>query len=115
MPTMIYLLRIDDFSAAHGSDPDLAFAGASPEALAAALTDALRTPALFERWRGKQDEPDQVPAALGATDTTASVHATQQDLHVELEVRTRLPHALLKQRLDWLIGTHWTLRDVRAG
>ena len=115
MPTMIYLLRIDDFAAAHGADPELAFAGASPEALVAALTDALRTPALFERWRGKQDEPDQVPAALGATDATASVHAAQHDLHVELEVRTRLPHALLKQRLDWLIGAHWTLRDVRAG
>ena len=115
MPTMIYLLRIDDFAAAHGADPDLAFAGASPEALAAALTDALRTPALFGRWRGKQDEPDKVPATLGATDAAASVRAAQHDLYVEVEVRTSLPHALLKQRLEWLIGAHWTLRDVRAG
>ena len=112
---MIYLLHIDDFSAARGSDPGLAFAGASPAALAAALTDALRTPVLFERWRARQDDPDAVPAALGAIDAAASVSATQQDLHVEIEVRTRLPHALLKQRLDWLIGAHWTLRDVRAG
>ena len=115
MPTMIYLLHIDDFAAARGADPDLGFSGASPAALATALTDALRTPALFERWRARQDDPDAVPAELGATDADASVRATQQDLHVEVEVRTRLPHALLKQRLDWLIGAHWTLRDVRAG
>lgn len=115
MPTMIYLLRIDDFAIAHGADPDLAFAGASPEALAAALTDALRSAALFERWRDKQEEPDKVPAALGATDAAASVRAAQHDLYVEVEVRTSLPHALLKQRLEWLIGAHWTLRDVRPG
>lgn len=115
MPTMIYQLHIDDFSAARGTDPDLAFAGTSPEAFAAALTDALRTPALFERWRGRQDDPDAVPVELGATDATASVRATQQDLHVEVEVHTRLPHAVLRQRMDWLIGAHWTLRDVRPG
>jgi len=28
-------------------------------------------------------------------------------------VTTVLPHALLKQRLRLLIGSHWTLRDVR--
>ena len=115
MPTMIYQLHIDDFSTARGSDPVLAFTGASPDAFAAALTDALRTPALFERWRSRQDDPDTVPVELGATDAAASVRATQQDLHVEVEVRTRLPHAVLKQRMDWLIGAHWTLRDVRAG
>lgn len=108
-----YYLAIDDFAAAHGDDPALAFEGRSPEALAAAVQEALRTPALFERWRGTQDKPDEVDASLAPVDAQASARAAQSDLHVDLEIDTDLPMHVLRHRLNLLIGSHWTLRDVR--
>jgi hypothetical protein len=55
-----------------------------------------------------------VDPALGVSDPTATVTATQSDLHTDVEVVTSLPHAILKHRLTLLIGRNWTLRDVRA-
>jgi len=110
-----YYLSIDDLAHARGDEPALSYGGAGPGDFAAALQDALRSPALFERWRAMQADPDEVDPALGATDAQARVEARVADLHVEAEVLTRLPMSLLRQRLDWLIGAHWKLRDVRAG
>jgi hypothetical protein len=35
------------------------------------------------------------------------------DLHTEVDVVTGLPMSILRQRLNWLIGAHWQLHDVR--
>ncbi len=110
---MHYYLGIDDLAAARGEDPDLAFDGVSPGALADTLQEALRTPALFERWRGRQADPEAVDRSLAETDPDARVQARQADLKVDLEVETRLPMRVLRHRLDLLLGRHWTLRDVR--
>jgi hypothetical protein len=109
-----YYLGIEDLGSARGSTDTLSFHGDSPDALAAALQAALSTPALFERWRALQDDPDEVDPALGVTDPAATVTARQSDLHVDVLVTTRLPHSILKHRLNLLIGAHWTLRDVKS-
>ena len=75
----------------------------------------MRTPLLFERWRGKQDDPDEVDPGLGATDPEATVSGQQHDLAIDLVATTSLPGALFTQRLRWLAGSGWELRDVRAG
>ena len=110
-----YYLSIADLAHARGSDPALSWDGAGPADSAAALEEALHGPALFERWRAQQPEPDKVDPALGATDAQAQVHAKVADLHVEVDVQTSLPMSLLRQRLNWLIGATWQLRDVRPG
>jgi hypothetical protein len=112
---MRYTLQIHDLPTARGADPELAFDGATPETFAARLESALRTSALFERWRAKQPEPDEVDASLGAVDPQASVTARGDAAlsRTDVEVRTTLPHALLKQRMRWLVGDRWTLSDVR--
>ncbi len=109
----IFSIHIEHFDGARGSDPALAFSGGSPDALASAISEALREPGLFQRWRDQQLEPDKVPAALGQLDPLASARAEQHDLHVELEIRSDLPMKLIAQRLTWLIGPHWDLRNVR--
>lgn len=108
-----YYFSIADFAAAHGKDPDLAFDGRSPEALAVAVQQSLRTSDLFERWRRKQDDPDQVDKALAALDAQATAQAEQADLRVDLEVVSALPMRVLRHRLELLIGKHWRLHDVR--
>ena len=113
MPTRYYL-RLPDAERARGDDATLAFRSQSAEGIAAELQDALRGDALFQRWRARQDDPDAVDPALGATDPGASVQGSQHDLHVELVVTTSIPGNLLKQRLRWLAGSHWELRDVSA-
>lgn len=110
-----YYLSIADLAHARGSDPALRWDGNGPADFAAALEEALRSPALFERWRAQQPEPDEVDPALGATDAQAQVHARVVDLHVEVDVFTGLPMSLLRQRLNWLIGAAWQLHDVRQG
>ena len=109
-----FYLSIDDLARARGPDPSLAFAGDAPETFAAALEHALRTPDLFERWRALQEDPDAVDPGLGATDPAATVSARQNDLRADVVVTTRLPHAVLRHRLNLLAGTHWTLRDVKS-
>ena len=93
---------------------DAFVAAPSAEGLAAELQEALSSDALFQRWRAQQDDPDAVDPALGATDPGASVQGALHNLHVELVVTTSLSGNLLKQRLRWLAGGHWELRDVSA-
>ena len=109
-----YYLHLPDAAHARGSDPALAFRSQSAEGMAAELQDALRSDDLFQRWRVRQDDPDGVDPALGATDPGARVHGAQRDLHVELVATTSLPGNLLKQRLRLLAGNGWELRDVTA-
>ena len=109
-----YYINLPDPARARGNDPEFAFRAQGAEAFAEELQDALRGDALFQRWRAQQDDPDAVDPALGATDPGASVQGSQHDLHVELVVATSLSGNLLKQRLRWLAGGHWELRDVTA-
>ena len=71
--------------------------------------------ALFQRWRGAQDDPDAVDPALGATDPAATVSGEQHDLHIDLVATTSLPGSVFKQRLRLLAGSGWELRDVVGG
>ncbi len=109
----LFLIHIEHFTRAHGTEPALAFAGDSPAALAEAIEDALQRPMLFARWCALQHEPDKVPVALGALDPAASVRAESRDLHVELEIRSTLPMKIIAQRLTWLLGPHWDVRNVK--
>ena len=113
MPTRYYL-RLPEPERARGGDAALSFRSQSAEGLAAELQEALRGDALFQRWRAQQDDPDAVDPALGATDPGATVQGSQHDLHAELIVVTSLSGNLLKQRLRWLAGGQWELRDVTA-
>lgn len=109
-----YYFTIDKLRDARGPDPDLSFTGSSPQAFADALQAALRDNVLFQRWRAKQPEPDDVDESLAPIDPDAQVSAHQDDLHADIEVVTSLPHAVLRHRLNLLVGHHWKLRDVRA-
>ncbi|HRN62688.1 MAG TPA: hypothetical protein PK743_07480 [Luteimonas sp.] len=102
-------------------DPDraraagaFAFRSQGAEALAEELQEALRSDALFQRWRATQEDPDAVDPALGATDPSASVRGEPHDLHVDLVVETSIPGAVFKQRMRLLAGSAWEMRDVRA-
>jgi hypothetical protein len=109
-----YYLSIDDLSKARGENAELSFGGASPDAFAAALQQALRTPELWQRWKALQPDPDAVDPALGAADPAAVVSAQQSDLHTEIQATTTLPHAIVKHRLNLLAGHTWKLHDVAA-
>lgn len=113
--TNTYYIGIDDLPAARGATEGLRFEGRSPQALADAVRDALVHADLFRRWRDMHADPDEVDHSLGETDPDARVEAEQSDLHVDMKVTTRLPMRLLRHRLDLLVGTNWTLHDVRAG
>ena len=91
---------------------EFAFRSQGAEGLAAELQEALRTDALFQRWRATQEDPDAVDPALGATDPTATVRGEQHDLRIDLIAVTSIPGAILKQRLRLLAGNGWQLRDV---
>lgn len=114
MPTRYYI-NLPDPARARGDDPALAFRAQGAEGFATELQDALRSDALFRRWHGQQDDPDEIDPALGATDANATVSGRQDDLHVALVVTTALPSAVLRQRLGLLAGRGWQLRDVTAG
>lgn len=113
MPTRYYI-SLPDPARARGSDAGLAFRAQGADGLAAELQEALRSDALFQRWRAQQDAPDEVDAALGATDANAMVDGKQEDLHIDLVVTTSLPSTVLRQRLGLLAGNGWQLRDVAA-
>ncbi|NUS39336.1 MAG: hypothetical protein HOQ02_09985 [Lysobacter sp.] len=113
MPTRYYL-SLADPARARGGDPALAFRSQGAEGLAVELQQALRTDALFERWRARQDDPDAVDPALGATDPAADVRGEQHDLHIDLIATTSLPGSILRHRLRLLAGDGWQLKDVRA-
>ncbi len=107
-----FFFTIDDLAHARGDDPAFSFDGVSPETLARVLQAALREPGLWERWRAAQEEPDDVDPASGATDPAATVNGSLASNRSEITVTTTLPHAIVKHRLDLLIGRHWKLRDV---
>ncbi len=109
-----YRIALPDPTLAHGTIPELSFTANGAEAFAEELQAALREPALFQRWCALQDDPDDVEEGLGAVDRQAKVTGEQHDLAIELVVETALPGALLQQRLRWLAGNHWQLRDVSA-
>ena len=108
-----YYLQIKDLKHARGAEAALSYDGAGPNDFAAALQEALRSPLLFQRWRAMQPDPDSVDERLGATDQLAAVSAKFVDLHTEVEVISHLPMSIIRQRLNWLIGTSWQLHDVR--
>lgn len=107
-----YFISVADISAARGSIHELSFQGGSPQFLAEALEKALRYPGLWERWRDLQEDPDAVDPASGAIDPRAEVRGSLHSGRAELIVTTLLPHAIIKHRLDLLIGPNWALRDV---
>jgi hypothetical protein len=113
MPTRYYI-SLPDPARARGDDPAFAFGSQGAEGLAAELQDALRTDALFQRWRAAQEDPDEIDPALGASDGHATVHGMQDDLHIDLVVTTSLASSVLRQRLGLLAGKGWQLRDVTA-
>jgi len=108
-----YFLSIADLAHARGNDRDLSYDGAGPNDFAAALQEALRSPVLFERWRAKQAEPDEVDPSLGATDANAKVTGKVADLKTDVEAVTSLPMSIVRHRLNLLIGPAWQLRDMR--
>jgi hypothetical protein len=108
-----YFLSIADLAHARGNDPELSYEGAGPNDFAAALQEALRSPVLFERWRAKQAEPDEVDPGLGATDANAKVIGKVADLKIDVEAVTSLPMSIVRHRLNLLIGSAWQLRDMR--
>ncbi len=108
-----YHLLLPDPEKARGSDASLSFTAISAEGFAEQLQTALRATALFERWRAMQPDPDDVDAALGIVDPAANVTGSQEDLSIRLVVETRLSGEILRQRMRWLAGSAWQLRDVR--
>jgi hypothetical protein len=109
-----YYLTLPDPQRARGSDPDLAFRAHGAEAFAEELQQALRTDILFDRWRAKQPDPDDVDTSLAVTDPAATVTGQQKDLRIDLVATTSIPGSVLKQRLRVLAGSGWTLTDVTA-
>ncbi len=109
-----YFITIDDLSASRGDSSELSFDGTSPEHLAPAFEASLREPHFWERWRGMQEDPDEVDPVTGAVDPSATVSGSLEAQRTELIVTTSLPHAIVKHRLDLLIGRHWKLRDVSS-
>lgn len=109
-----YFLSVKDIHKAKGPDPDLSFEGIGPEKLAADIGEAMRSDGLFQRWRAKQPEPDEVDPALGVTDAGAS--ATGELSHgdrYDVALTTSLPMRIVKHRLNLLIGSSWELRDTK--
>jgi hypothetical protein len=109
-----YYLSLPNPSRARGGNPDYAFSAQGAEGFAAQLQDALRSDALFERWRAAQEDPDAVDPALGVTDPAATVQGHQDDLHVDLVATTSIPGSVLRHRMRLLAGSSWELRDVTA-
>ncbi|GAB6194857.1 hypothetical protein [Lysobacter xanthus] len=113
MPTRYYI-RLPDGAAARGSNPDTSFSAHGAEGFAEQLENAMRTSQVYDRWRGTQDDPDDVDPALGATDPNAVATGEQRDLHIDLVLTTVLPGDVVRHRLRLLAGSHWQLRDVTA-
>lgn len=109
-----YYISLPDGALARGETPELSFTAHGAEGFAEQLQAALRSDALFQRWRSLQPEPDEVDASLSVTDPTATVMGKQDDLHIDLVVTTSLPGGVFKQRLRLLAGSGWELRDVTS-
>ena len=113
MPTRYYI-SLPDGAAARGSDPATSFSAHGAGGFAEQLEQAMRTSQVFDRWRGAQDDPDDVDPALGATDPAATVTGEQHDLHIDRVLTTVLPGDVVRHRLRLLAGSGWQLRDVTA-
>ena len=107
-----YHITLPDAARARAAG-EFAFRSQGAEGLAAELQEALRSDALFRRWRATQEDPDAVDPALGATDPSAAVEGELHNLRTDLIVVTSIPGAVFKQRLRLLAGSAWELRDVR--
>lgn len=110
-----YFIRLPVPTLARGAEPELSFQSVGAEGLANELQNALQCDQLFQRWRSMQEEPDDIDASIGAADPDARVSGAQSDLAIDLVVNTKLSSSILRQRLRWLAGSHWELRDVTAG
>ncbi|KRG67556.1 hypothetical protein [Pseudoxanthomonas dokdonensis] len=109
-----YFIRLPDPEAARGSDPAISFHANGAPAFAEQLQQALCSSALFEHWRGQQDDPDEVDQTLGVVDPSAQVSGEDDNLGVNLVATTSIPGRVLKHRLSLLAGNAWELRDVAA-
>ena len=109
-----YYLSLPDPKRARGAEPSTSFSAHGAEEFAAQLQDALRTTALFDRWRMRQEDPDAVDDALAATDANATVTGEQHDLRIDMIATTSLSGSILRHRLRLLAGDGWQLRDVAA-
>lgn len=109
-----YYLSIEDLAKSRGHFNELSYHGTSPDSFATILQESLREPTLWRRWRDMQPDPEAVDPSFGISDPNATVTAEQSDLHTDVEVVTSLPHAILRHRMELLIGHNWKLRDVRA-
>jgi len=107
-----YYITLPNPAKARGTDPSLAFTAHGADGFAEQLQTALTGTGLFERWRAKQEDPDEVNDAMAATDPSATVTGKQHDLKIDLVVNTTLPGEVLRQRLRLLAGSGWQLRDV---
>lgn len=111
---MRYFIRVEDLANARGGDEQFSWDGQSPQDLAASITQSLRNTDLISRWREAQPEPNEVDEQLLQIDTAASVSAEQRAHQVHFVVTTTLPHRVLAQRLNLLIGSNWSLGDVQS-
>ena len=109
-----YYLSLPDAERARGDDAGLAFHSQGADAIAQELQDALRSDALFKRWRAMQADPDAVDPALGVTDPAAIVTGQQRDLQIDLVATTSIAGSVFKQRLRLLAGSGWQLTDVAS-
>jgi hypothetical protein len=107
-----YYITLPDPAKARGSDPNLAFSAHGADGFAQELQSALTGAGLFQRWKARQADPDDVGEAMAATDPSATVSGKQSDLKIDLVVDTTLPSEVLRQRLRLLAGSGWQLRDV---
>jgi hypothetical protein len=112
--TTRYHLRLPEPDRARGPDPAFAFRSTGAEGIAEELQQALREPALFERWRACQDDPDSIDPGLAVSDPGARVTGEMHGRGVELIATTGLPGTVFKHRLRLLAGSNWELRDVSA-
>ena len=110
MPSRFHI-RLPDPARAREAG-EFAFRAHGAAAFAREREEALRGDGLFQRWRARQDDPEAVDPALGATDPSARVEGTEHDLHIDLKVDTALSGQLLRQRMRLLAGSAWELRDV---
>jgi hypothetical protein len=108
-----YYVRIDDITQARGSDAAFAWSGNAPQDLAQTLERTLREPDFMLRWRDAQNAPEDISPAWLVVDPDARVSIEARAQRVELQITTKLLHRLWAQRLNLLIGAHWTLGDVK--
>ena len=113
-----YFIRLPDPEQARGSDAELSFTAHGADGFAEQLQAALRSDALYVRWKTRQprdedEDADEGSDPLAATDPGATVSGEQSDLSIDLVVTTALSGHVLKHRLRILAGSHWELRDVR--